>query len=61
VAAAREAITDVRPTTEHGDPMSSADAEVHPDDPDVDDSGMAPTELLQSTLGAQVIEEIPHQ
>jgi DNA polymerase-3 subunit gamma/tau len=61
VAAAREAITDVRPTTERGDPMSSADAEVHPDDPDVDDSGMAPTELLQSTLGAQVIEEIPHQ
>ena len=61
VAAARDAITDVRPMTEHGDPMSSADAEVHPDDPDVDDSGMAPTELLQSTLGAQVIEEIPHQ
>jgi DNA polymerase-3 subunit gamma/tau len=61
VAAAREAITDVRPTSPAGDAISKADAEVHPDDPDVDDSGLAGTALLQSALGAQVIEEIPHE
>ena len=61
VAAAREAITDVRPTNPAGDSISNADADVHPDDPDVDDSGLAGTALLQSALGAQVIEEIPHE
>ena len=61
VAAAREAITDTRPTTSAGDALTTADAEVHPDDPVVDDSGLAGTALLQSALGAQVIEEIPHE
>ena len=60
VAAAREAITDSRPTTP-GATGNDADADVHPDDPVVDDSGLAGTALLQSTLGAQVIEEIPHE
>jgi len=61
VAAAREAITDVRPTTPGGDALTTADAEVHPDDPVVDDSGLGGTALLQSALGAEVIEEIPHE
>jgi len=61
VARAREAITDTRPTTPTGDALTTADAEVHPDDPVVDDSGLAGTALLQSALGAQVIEEIPHE
>jgi len=38
----------------------TADAEAHRDDPDVEDSGLAGAELLQRHLGAQIIEEIPH-
>jgi len=38
----------------------AADAEAHRDDPDVEDSGLAGAELLQRHLGAQIIEEIPH-
>ena len=45
-----------RPTT-----WRSADAEVDPDDPDAETQGLAGAELLQRTLGAEVIEEIPHQ
>jgi DNA polymerase III subunit gamma/tau len=37
-----------------------ADADAHPDDPDVEDSGLEGAELLQRHLGAEVIEEIPH-
>jgi DNA polymerase-3 subunit gamma/tau len=61
VAAARGAITDVRPTTPEGGPLHDADLDVTPDDPDADDSGLAGTALIQSVLGAQVIEEIPHE
>jgi DNA polymerase-3 subunit gamma/tau len=39
---------------------ATADAEAHRDDPDVEDSGLAGAELLQRHLGAQIIEEIPH-
>ncbi|CAA9417093.1 DNA polymerase III subunit gamma and tau [uncultured Nocardioides sp.] len=63
VAAAREAILATRtPGAEAAgeDPRRLADAAAHPDDPDADTNGLAGTELLQRTLGAQVIEEIPH-
>jgi len=39
---------------------AAADADAHRDDPDVEDSGLAGAELLQRHLGAQIIEEIPH-
>jgi DNA polymerase-3 subunit gamma/tau len=66
VAAAREAIQQTRapgstndrdPAT---DPRAAADAEAHPDDDDIDSSGLAGAELLQQQLGAEVIEEIKH-
>ncbi len=62
VAAARDAIA---PTRDSGGPppredLQAADAEADRDDPQVDDGELAGTELLQRTLGAEVIEEIPH-
>jgi DNA polymerase-3 subunit gamma/tau len=62
VAAAREAIQQTRaPGTDGGDdPRAAADAEAHPDDDDIDTSGLAGAELLQQQLGAEVIEEIQH-
>jgi len=60
---AREAITATR---EAGtgpaapDQGALADAEAHPDDPVADTDGLDTTELLKRTLGAQVIDEIPH-
>jgi DNA polymerase-3 subunit gamma/tau len=36
------------------------DADVDPDDPDADDTGLDGAELLQRELGATVIDEIPH-
>jgi len=61
VAAAREAIQQTRsPGRDQASPRAAADAEAHPDDDDIDASGLAGTELLQQTLGAEVIEEIPH-
>ena len=42
------------------DPAALADAEAHPDDPEADTNGLDTTELLQRTLGAEVIEDIPH-
>ncbi|HET6686466.1 MAG TPA: DNA polymerase III subunit gamma and tau [Jiangellaceae bacterium] len=36
------------------------DDDVHPDDPDHDDSGLSKRELLERSLGARVIEEIEH-
>ncbi len=60
---AREAIKQTRtgdlPPVE-ADVQALADAAVSPDDQAVDDSGMDSTELLKRTLGARVIEEIPH-
>lgn len=62
IAAARGAITPTRtagaPTT---DSRAEADADAHPDDPDVETSGLAGAELLERELGARVIEEIRHQ
>ncbi|WP_426242942.1 DNA polymerase III subunit gamma and tau [Nocardioides sp. LHG3406-4] len=63
IAAAREAILATRtPGAEPSgdDPRKLADAAAHPDDPDADTNGLAGAELLQRTLGAEVIEEIPH-
>jgi DNA polymerase-3 subunit gamma/tau len=62
VAAARDAVAQTRPSRRDaaGDPRTSADAAAHPDDDDVDSSGLAGAELLQQHLGAEVIEEIKH-
>ena len=62
VAKAREAIQQTRTPGRDSvdDPRAAADAEAHPDDDDVDSSGLAGTELLQQHLGAEVIEEIKH-
>jgi hypothetical protein len=61
VAAAREAIAQTRtPGDPAADPRAVADAGVHPDDDDVDTSGLAGAELLQQHLGAEMIEEIKH-
>src|SRR5690606_33275884 len=60
---AREAIQQTRtgdaPAVAEDD-GALADAAVSRDDEAVDDTGMDSTELLRRTLGAQVIEEIPH-
>jgi DNA polymerase-3 subunit gamma/tau len=64
INAAREAIstTRTRPVELHaarGD-VASADEDVDRDDPDIEGSGLSGAELLQRTLGAQIIEEIRH-
>ena len=64
IAAAREAIQQTRPAgTEPApsDALTLADADADPEDPDAETEGLAGAELLQRTLGAEVIEEIPHQ
>ncbi|CUR60649.1 DNA polymerase III, subunits gamma and tau (fragment) [metagenome] len=60
VAKAREAMGQGRAPDEPRPDPRAADADAHRDDPDVEDSGLAGAELLQRHLGAQVIEEIPH-
>ncbi len=63
IAAAREAILATRTPGEDSsgaDTRKAADAAAHPDDPDADTNGLAGAELLARTLGAEVIEEIPH-
>ena len=62
VAAAREAIQQTRAAGSDlaDDPRAAADAVAHPDDDDLDSSGLAGAELLQQHLGAEVIEEIKH-
>jgi DNA polymerase-3 subunit gamma/tau len=62
--AAREAIQQTRPAG--ADPQAPsperalADAEADRDDPVIEDAGLGTAELLQRTLGAEVIAEIPH-
>ncbi|WP_203336563.1 DNA polymerase III subunit gamma and tau [Nocardioides limicola] len=41
-------------------PPRDPDADVDPDDPVMDDSDLAGAQLLQRELGAQIIDEIPH-
>jgi DNA polymerase-3 subunit gamma/tau len=62
VARARDAIQQTRtPGSEPADdPRAAADAEAHPDDDDIDTSGLAGAELLQQQIGAEVFEEIKH-
>ena len=61
VASAREAIQQTRPSG--GAPAPAAtepEEDGHPDDPDADSQGLDTAELLRRTLGAEVIDEIPH-
>ncbi|GAA1799473.1 hypothetical protein GCM10009795_051210 [Nocardioides hankookensis] len=64
-AAAREAIQQTRsadqPPEQRGPDWATADADAHPDDLDAEHQGVSAAELLQRELGAQMIEEIPHQ
>ena len=49
-----------RDETEADRPTDS-DGGARPDDDDAESSGLDGAQLLQQALGAQVIEEIPHQ
>jgi len=61
IAAARESLGRPRqPAVQARTDPRAADADAHPDDPEVEDSGLEGAELLQRHLGAEVIEEIPH-
>ncbi len=57
IDSARQAISQGRPA-----PAAPADATggARPDDDELESSGLAGAQLLQETLGAEVIEEIPH-
>ncbi|HEY3529744.1 MAG TPA: DNA polymerase III subunit gamma and tau [Nocardioides sp.] len=62
---ARSADPEAEPTertqqTERTDP-ADADGGARPDDSDAESSGLDGAQLLQEALGAQVIDEIPHQ
>ncbi|MFC6341880.1 hypothetical protein ACFP8W_07830, partial [Nocardioides hankookensis] len=61
----REAIQQTRsadqPPEQRGPDWATADADAHPDDLDAEHQGVSAAELLQRELGAQMIEEIPHQ
>jgi DNA polymerase-3 subunit gamma/tau len=62
--AAREALERSRTTPASDEPKvdhrALADEAADPDDPDADTQGLDSTALLQQTLGAKVIDEIPH-
>ncbi len=57
IDSARQAISQGRPAT-----VAPTDATggARPDDDELESSGLAGAQLLQETLGAEVIEEIPH-
>jgi DNA polymerase-3 subunit gamma/tau len=57
IDSARQAISQGRPAA-----VAPADATggARPDDDELESSGLAGAQLLQETLGAEVIEEIPH-
>jgi DNA polymerase-3 subunit gamma/tau len=62
-AAAREAISQTRPTgtgAPRSDELTAADAEVRRDDLDADPEGLGTEDLLARELGASMIEEIKH-
>jgi DNA polymerase-3 subunit gamma/tau len=57
--AAREAIRETRAPGKDGAPeRPDLDADAHPDDPRAED--VTGTEMIQRTLGAEIIEEIRH-
>ena len=63
-ATARQAIAPTRTAgSDDAAPEAPADSDggARPDDADAESSGLDGTQLLQEALGAQVIEEIPHQ
>ncbi|HET9499382.1 MAG TPA: DNA polymerase III subunit gamma and tau [Marmoricola sp.] len=60
IAAARSKIAPTRSGALPQD-TEDLDADVSPDDPDADDSGLDSTELLARELGAVVIDEITHE
>jgi DNA polymerase-3 subunit gamma/tau len=63
-ATARQAIAPTRATgRDEASPAAAADSDggARPDDADAESSGLDGAQLLQEALGAQVIEEIPHQ
>jgi DNA polymerase-3 subunit gamma/tau len=62
--AAREAIKDTRPAGAEvagPDDLRSADADADRDDLVMDEATLGSEDLLARELGAQMIEEIPHQ
>ncbi len=60
IASARSNIAPTRSGDQPGRAPDTRDAEAHPDDPDLEESGIDGAELLMSELGATVIDEIPH-
>jgi DNA polymerase III subunit gamma/tau len=62
-ASARQAIATTRGAGSPDDTATPAEPDdgAHPDDTDAESAGLDSTQLLQQALGAQVIEEIPHQ
>ncbi len=61
-APAREALQQARAglSTDHSEPVRSADDDVDPDDPDAETAALDTESLLSQTLGARLIEEIKH-
>ncbi len=57
--AAKEAIRQTRPEPDEVE-ATNPDADAHPDDADVEDSGLAGAELIQRELGGTIINEIKH-
>ena len=60
IASARSNIAPTRTGEQPGRLPDTRDADVHPDDPDLEESGIDGAELLMSELGATVIDEIPN-
>ncbi len=60
IASARSNIAPTRTGEHPGRLPDTRDADVHPDDPDLEESGIDGAELLMSELGATVIDEIPN-
>ena len=63
-ATARQAIAPTRTAARDDsapDQPADSDGGARPDDDDAESSGLDGAQLLQQALGAQVIEEIPHQ
>jgi DNA polymerase-3 subunit gamma/tau len=60
IASARSNIAPIRSGEAPGKLPDTRDDDVHPDDPDLEDSGVDGAELLARELGATVVEEIPH-
>ncbi|MFL6022467.1 MAG: hypothetical protein ACJ72O_03940, partial [Marmoricola sp.] len=60
IASARSNIAPTRSGDAPAKAPDTRDQEAHPDDQDLDDSGLDGAELLARELGATVVEEIPH-